>query len=127
MNIAYLAAPHTHPDPKIKELRHELVNRTAYRLISQGIMVYSPLTHNIPLDALGIHGDWLTWKDFDLEMLSRCDRLIVLKLPGWEVSKGVAAEIAHAKELGLPIEWLEEEEVMVSLFSSCSDSSSLDA
>jgi dCTP diphosphatase len=44
-------------------------------------------------------------------MLSKCDRVIVLKLPGWENSKGVAAEIARAEELGLPIEWMEMDEV----------------
>lgn len=110
MNIAYLACPYSHPNPKIKERRHAIVNRIAFDLISQGIFVYSPLTHNVPIDQLGIHGNWITWKDFDHEMLSRCDRLIVLKLPGWEDSKGVNAEINQAKELGLPIEWMEVSE-----------------
>lgn len=37
-------------------------------------------------------------------MVSKCEKLIVIKLPGWETSTGVTAEIAHAKELGLLIE-----------------------
>lgn len=110
MNIAYLACPYSHPDPKIKQLRHAAVTRVAYNLMSKGILVYSPLTHNIPIDQLGIHGNWLTWKDFDHEMLSRCNRLIVLKLPGWEESKGLAAEIAHANKIGIPVEWMEAPE-----------------
>ena len=36
--------------------------------------------------------------------------MIVLKLPGWQDSKGVTAEIAYAKELDLPIEWMESTE-----------------
>ncbi len=107
MHIAYLASPYSHPDPKIKQQRLIIVNRIVFSLMRKGILVYSPLTHNIPIDQLGIHGNWITWKDFDHEMLSRCDRLIVLKLEGWEESKGVAAEIAKAKEIDIPIEWME--------------------
>jgi hypothetical protein len=68
-------------------------------------LVFSPLTYSIPLSHS--HKGWENWRKFDLEMLSRCDRVIVLKLPGWESSRGVAEEIARAKELGLPIEWME--------------------
>lgn len=121
MNVAYLAAPYTHADPKMMEQRHTIVNRFVYELMRKGILVYSPLTHNVPINQLGINGDWKTWKDFDHEMLSRCDRLIVLKLPGWENSKGVAAEIARAKELHIPIEWVEASEELLansSLFGS---------
>jgi dCTP diphosphatase len=105
--VAYLSSPYFDPNPLIKEARHAIVNRVAFKLMSQGIMVYSPLTHNLPIDRLGIHGNWVTWKKFDHEMLSRCNRLIVLKLKGWENSKGVAAEIACAEKLKMPIERME--------------------
>jgi hypothetical protein len=36
-----------------------------------------------------------------LELLSRCD--CVLTVPGWENSKGAQAEVALAKEIGLPV------------------------
>lgn len=107
MSVAYLSCPYFDPDSHVKETRHTMVTRAAFKLMRQGIMVYSPLTHNLPIDRLGIHGDWKTWKEFDHTMISKCDRVIVLKLPGWEKSKGVAAEIARGEELGLPIEWLE--------------------
>lgn len=107
MSIAYLACPYTDPDPRVKEMRLLLVTRVAFDLMRQGVMVYSPLTHNVPIDQLGMHGNWVTWKDFDHGMLRRCDRIIVLRLPGWEKSPGVAAEIACAKEQGLPVEWMD--------------------
>ena len=107
MNIAYLACPYSHRDPKVKNLRYSIATKVAYDLMSKGIQVYSPLTHNIPIDKLGFHGDWTTWQDFDRSMLARCDRLIVLKLAGWEESRGVSAEIEHATELNLPVEWME--------------------
>mgnify|MGYP000945932908 CR=1 FL=1 len=105
--VAYLACPYSHKDPRIQRKRLKQVNQTVHELLSQGIHVYSPLTHNVPINDLGFNGDWLKWSSFDHEMLSRCDRLIVLKLPGWEDSKGVKAEIEKAKELNLCIEWME--------------------
>ncbi len=105
--VAYLACPYSDPDPNVKALRHTIVNRVAFDLIRQGILVYSPLTHNLPIDQQGIFGSWKDWKEFDHAMLARCNRLLILKLPGWEASKGVAAEIAYAKECGIPIEWME--------------------
>lgn len=113
MNIAYLACPYSDPDPKIKCMRHAIVTKVAFELMRAGIYVYSPLTHNVPIDQLGIHGNWMTWKNYDHSMLSRCDRLIVLKLPGWQESKGLAAEIACAEKLQLPIEWMEATEEML--------------
>lgn len=125
MNVAYLSSPYNHPDPKIKQQRHDIVNSVVFDYMRRGILVYSPLTHNIPIDQLGIHGNWMTWKDFDHEMVSRCDRVIVLKLPGWEDSKGVAAEIARAKEVGIPIEWIECPENLVTKSTADADSDAL--
>ena len=107
VSVAYLSSPYAHPDPKVKDARLAIVTRVSYALMRRGIYVYSPLTHNIPIDRLGFHGDWETWRAFDHSMLSRCDRILVLKLPGWDQSKGVAAEIAFAKEKDMPIEWME--------------------
>lgn len=107
MQIAYLAAPYSHENFKIKQLRHEIVNQVAHDLIQTGVYVYSPLTHNVPLAQLGIYGDWRTWSVFDHEMLRRCDRLIVLRLDGWQHSLGVKAEIECAQSLGKEIQWLD--------------------
>jgi hypothetical protein len=110
MTVVYLACPYSDPDPNIKQQRHQVANQVAAELLSQGIFVFSPLTYSVPLSQAGCHKGWVNWKDFDFEMISRCDRLLVLKLPGWELSRGVAEEIAHAKELGIPIEWMEAPE-----------------
>lgn len=114
-SISYLAAPYTDPNPKIKRMRSTLVTWMAYEFMQQGIYVYSPLTHNVPIDNLGMHGDWQKWRDFDCSMLARCDRLIVLKLPGWEQSKGVTAEIEYATKLQLPIEKIDVAEEKVQM------------
>ncbi len=108
MNLAYLACPYKHHDPKVMSERHAHVNQVLYHLMKKGIHAFSPLTHNIPVIQLGLNYSWEDyWQDFDLGMLSRSSKLYVLKLPGWETSRGVTAEIAKAKELNLPIEYLE--------------------
>lgn len=122
MNIAYLACPYSHPDKNVKEMRHRIVNQVAFTLMRQGTYVYSPLTHNLPIDRLGINGNWMYWKNFDHAMLARCDRIIVIKLPGWDESKGVAAELAYAKELGMSIEWIEPTEEMLQQANELSSS-----
>ena len=41
------------------------------------------------------------WYEATLELLRRCDAVILV--PGWESSKGVAAEIQEADRLHLPV------------------------
>jgi NTP pyrophosphatase (non-canonical NTP hydrolase) len=102
--VAYLATPYSHAQWEVKEQRFHLTTLTAYYLFNQGKLVYSPITHNVPIDNLGILGDWKVWSDFDHSMLSRCDQLLILKLEGWKESKGIAAERAYAQAHGIPIE-----------------------
>lgn len=105
VKISYLACPYSHPDREMKEMRHHLVNRMALELHKRGRLVYSPLTHNIPLIHLsGKSNNWDDWEAFDKAMLARCDELLVLKIPGWDISQGVTAEMEFAKELNIPIE-----------------------
>jgi len=51
--------------------------------------------------------DWQFWQRHDLAFLAFCDEMVVLKLPGWEESIGVRAEIAAARTLGKPVTFLE--------------------
>jgi len=45
--------------------------------------------------------DFEGWLERDLEILSRCDAIFMLK--GWKQSRGAKREYARAKELGLEI------------------------
>lgn len=42
-------------------------------------------------------------------LISKCDELWVLKIDGWEQSKGVSAEIEYAESLNIPIKYKEYE------------------
>jgi nucleoside 2-deoxyribosyltransferase len=99
----YLACPFTDPDPVVQAARHNAANTAAARLIAAGFVVYSPLTHSVPLMEYGFGGDWATWERVDRAFLSVCRALIVMIIPGWNQSRGVQAEIAIAQEIGVPV------------------------
>ena len=54
-----------------------------------------------------IRDSWTFWERFDREFLEIAERMIVLKLDGWNESTGVQAEIRIAAEMGIPIEFME--------------------
>ena len=99
----YLASPYSHPDAAVREDRFRAVCEHAAALLRDGHLVYSPIAHSHPLAALGLPGDWAFWADHNRAMLERSSSLVVLQLPGWERSVGVAAEVEIARALGLPV------------------------
>lgn len=102
--VHYLSAPYNHPDPQVRKQRYDLITATASRLIQEKTYVFSPITHNVPIRDLGHMTTWEDWREFDLTMLSLCNKMILLKLPGWQDSRGVQAEILFAQEKNIPIE-----------------------
>lgn len=110
--ITYLAVPYSHPDSKVKEDRFIKVNKVAARLMAQNHIIFSPISHSHPIAIEGkTNTDWSYWVNFDTAFLKCSKKLIVLKLEGWETSVGVAGELKIAKELGIPIEFIEEDQL----------------
>lgn len=110
--LIYLACPYTHKDPKVIQERFEAVNKLASALMSEGFYIFSPISHTHPIALAGnLPGGWDYWEGYDKAIISRCAGLWVFKLPGWEQSKGVQAEIKIAKEIGLPIEYIDYEDL----------------
>jgi hypothetical protein len=54
--------------------------------------------------------NWEFWKTFCLAFLEHADELLVYKMPGWDMSKGLAAEIEFAIERNISIRWVEYDE-----------------
>jgi Domain of unknown function (DUF1937) len=108
--LIYLACPYTHQDHSVMVARFNAVNLASAKLMEQGKYLFSPISHTHPIAEASqgkLPREWDFWEGYDRVMLRACNRIIVLKLPGWEQSKGVSAEIAIAKEMGIPIEYLE--------------------
>jgi hypothetical protein len=115
--ILYLAAPYSHSDEEVRLLRYHTITAAAARLISDGFVVFSPITMTHPIDQiLADQGSTLGsdyWVDFDESFMHFCSEIVVLKLDGWQDSRGVQREIAFFKAHGRPIRYLEPREVSV--------------
>lgn len=107
----YLATPYNDPDPKVRANRFDNVTKIAALLISNGELVFSPITHAHPIVELeDLPLGWEHWKDFDRKLLSISTKLIVVCLDGWKESEGVTKEIELAEALGIPVSYFELED-----------------
>lgn len=105
--MIYLASPFSHESSFIRRKRVEDVCKAAAHLMNRGVMVFSPIAHSAVIAEFGNLPDgWGFWEKFDTEMLTVCSRVTVLTLDGWRESVGVTAEIALAKGLGKPVDYM---------------------
>ncbi len=112
--MIYLASPYTykHEDPDrvnlIQRLRFETINAFAAQLMLDGVRLFSPISHTHPIALAGdLPVSWDYWERYDREMLSFCESVIVLMLPGWRESTGVQNEIKISRDMGLSVEYVD--------------------
>ncbi len=110
-HLTYLASPYSHPDPAVRQARFEAACRAAAELIRRGHLVFSPIAHSHCIAQHGLPMDWGFWEAQDRWLLAACDELWVLKLDGWQHSRGVQAEIAIARALGKAVRFVSESEL----------------
>jgi hypothetical protein len=103
--LCYLGTPY-------RKYRHGLggayvhAAELAGRLLKTGAYkIYCPIVHSHPI---ALHAgldftDMSIWGPLNRLMMSRCDRLLVAHMDGWEESDGLAQEIAYFMEAGAPI------------------------
>ena len=104
MSYHYLASPYSSPDLAICALWAQAAQRATAWLLAQRVWVYSPIVHCHELAlAHSLPKDFAFWRDYNFAMLERARGLIILTIEGWKESKGVSAELAHAKDLALPV------------------------
>ena len=107
MRLSYLAAPYSSPSAEATDERMKAFYEADAYLTSMGHFTVSPLLKHPIVKSSVIPGDWAYWETYSKTLLSRCDELLVLQLPGWNTSTGVAGEIAFAKELGIPVFYID--------------------
>jgi hypothetical protein len=109
--LVYLACPYSHPDRAVRLKRFWAANVVAGELIvNRGEHVFSPISHTHPIAEDGsLPLGWDFWAAYNRAVLSVCHKMYVLRLPGWDVSRGVLAELSIAVEMGIPIEFLDGE------------------
>ena len=111
--MIYLAGPYSHENQIVRHDRFEALNRHAARLIADGHIVFSPIsmTHPVEVARMAMDGseprDTDYWCNFDEAFMAFCTEIHVLKLDGWDRSKGVAREIAYFAERNRPVIYAE--------------------
>lgn len=109
--LYYLASPYSHEDGRVRQQRVEAAVIAMKHLLEKGYWVFGPICHSFCPDSYFEDGEY-DWMPLDLEILRRCDGLIVLMLEGWEKSKGVGMEIEFAvQRMGMLIEYMTEKEI----------------
>jgi len=98
----YLAIPYSRVS---KVMSYKTANEKSAELFRKGYHVYSPISmchgmENMPKD-------WSFWEEYDTEMIKWADELHVVKMPGWDNSVGVQAEIKIARKLKKPVKYIE--------------------
>lgn len=110
LDYFYLAAPYSHDSPRVMDDRLDYVTAVAASVYAHGVVLFSPLTHSVPLEATGLidggHA-YDAWRLADHTMLWHARGLVILTLDGWEESVGVMDEWEHAQAWGKPTLFLE--------------------
>ena len=100
--MIYLASPYTHEQAAVMERRFELACAVVAELVKEDHVIYSPIAHFHPIAVRHeLPRDFSFWQRQNLSMLSKADTLLVLRLDGWETSKGVANEIDCAAVMNI--------------------------
>lgn len=110
----YIASPYSHPDPAVIKKRFEGACRATMTLMRRGYVVFSPIAHSHAIEnVVGESEGHDFWMGQDLAILGKCEGLIVLRLDGWDKSRGVAEEIETARFFSIPITYLDPGRVHV--------------
>ena len=100
----YLAHPYSGDHLK----NFKKVNIIAAKLIKQGIMIYSPISHTHPIayDGKLDPDDHDLWLKLDRQFMEHCEGLILCD--GWEFSFGCRFEYNYFKDRDKPIHYIEK-------------------
>lgn len=98
MKVIYIAGPLKADNAWAYEQNVRAAEAVALELWSAGFAAICP--HSSSRFFMGTLPE-RTWLDGDLEILSRCDGLLVIG--DWASSEGTKEEMAHARRLGIPI------------------------
>lgn len=109
MKVIYVAGKYRASTDWAIEYNIQLAEKAAIKLWQEGWAVICPhknTAHFGGVVAGNSEEDHMCWINGDLEILSRCNAIYMLK--NWELSGGARKELALAKQLGLEIYYEEQ-------------------
>jgi hypothetical protein len=102
----YLGIPYTGTE----EASFKLANQVAGKLMKEGHVVYSPISHCHPIaKQCGLPTDWEYWKENGEAFIGWCDALFIITAEGWTISTGLIAEGRIAHNLNKMVTYIDPE------------------
>lgn len=117
--VIYLASPYsaykdlekTEHDRAKEQERFEVITGVAAKLTELfHFALICPITTSHLFKQLSTYAlgtTWSFWSQVDLQLLGVAEAILVVKMEGWDESVGVEAEIKHARNLYLPVYYLD--------------------
>ena len=103
MGYGYLASPYS-GSVEVMQQRYEAALRIVGILLKKREWVYSPIVHAHEIAVrYAMPRDAKFWWEYNKTMMEAAERLLVLTLPGWRESVGVAMEVEFFSPLSKPI------------------------
>ena len=96
--VVYVAGPFRGPNAWAIEQNIRRAEELSLEVWRMGVAAICPHTNTRFFQGAA---DDSVWLDGDLEILRRCDA--VLLVPGWENSSGTRAEVKEAEAQGIPV------------------------
>jgi hypothetical protein len=104
--LVYVAAPYSSIPDKNELMRIISKFCGEYMIANPGEYAIPGLVHHYPtLECPELGTDYSFWQNFCEVFLSRCDKMIVLRIPGWQESKGVKGELEFCLTHRIPVEF----------------------
>jgi hypothetical protein len=113
--MIYVASPYSHSNPATQQQRFEDVRAiVALYLPRTQQPVFSPIVYTHELASeYDMATDAASWTRFNNGMLRIASQLWVVRIKGWDTSKGVTQEIELARQLSIPTYYLDVNGVFV--------------
>ena len=112
--LIYLATPYSHECPATMIYRHDQAVALAAYFLSKQVHVLCPIAHSQQMAMRHLNhtnANWDFWRGISLNLVSRCDVVLVGQLDGWQDSTGVTAEVEFAKSKGIRVSYLGKDEI----------------
>lgn len=102
--FVYLATPYSHPDPSVRLDRYKEAVKFLRWCLWRRDWAYAPIvhTHDAALGG-GLPYEYEFWHDYNTEMITLSRGIFILTISGWRESRGIAAEVLLAEQIGRPV------------------------
>lgn len=102
--MIYVASPFTSPLLTVQEERLMAIRQFTALCIAEGFPAFSPIVYFYPIaKGLQLPEDANYWHDINMAFLRKSEAIFVLRLTGWDQSRGVQVELKIAKALAIPV------------------------